>query len=163
MNAVRDVFFRALALFLAWWAFTEGDNSGLLPGLIITALVTFASVRLFPLSHYHIHPVAAVRFALHFLLRSAAAGIDVAGRLLTPRLDVNPGYRTFTTTLPEHGPRWLLANTLSLMPGTLTAGLKGNRLRLHCLDTGMVTEADFRRTEARVAAMLRGRDGSGEH
>lgn len=162
MEAVRDGVFRGLVLYLVWWVLTEADTSGLFSGLVITVLVTLISFRLFPVSRYHIHPVGTVRFAIHFLLRSVAAGADVAIRLLKPRLAINPGYCRFTTTLPENGPRWLLANTLSLMPGTITANLKDNCLELHCLDINAVTEEDFRDTEARIAAMfvLRSRAGA---
>lgn len=154
MEAVRDGFLRGLVLYLVWWVLTEGDTSGLFSGLVVTVLVTLISLRLFPVSRYHVHPVGTVRFALHFLLRSIAAGVDVAGRLLKPRLAINPGYRRFTTSLPENGPRWLLANTLSLTPGTISANLKDNCLELHCLDINAVSEEDFRDTEARVASMF---------
>ncbi|WP_166258094.1 Na+/H+ antiporter subunit E [Marinobacter salicampi] len=154
MEAVRDGVFRGLALYLLWWVLTEGDSSGLTAGLVITVAITLISLGLFPASRYRIRPVAAVGFTVHFLLRSVAGGTDVAHRLLKPRLDIKPGYRTFYTTLPKNGPRWLLANTLSLTPGTISANLKGDCLELHCLDITAVTEDDFRDTEARVAAMF---------
>jgi len=48
----------------------------------------------------------------------------------------------------------LLANTQSLLPGTLSVELRGNCLCLHVLDGQAPTEADVRRAEKYIAHML---------
>ena len=83
-----------------------------------------------------------------------AAGVDVARRLLSPRLPINPGYVSYTTSLPAGGPRWLLANVLSLLPGTLSVTLRGDQLELHCLDTALPVREDVARTELRITRMF---------
>lgn len=160
MHATRTVLLRTLSLSIVWWALTEGDFSGALFGTVVSVLVALISVRLFPPGTYAVRPGSyrlripgTLAFAGHFLGNSVMAGVDVARRLLSPRLPVDPGSLTLTTALPEGSPRWLLANTLSLMPGTLSVNLIDDRLELHCLDQRMpITEA-VRQTESRIAAM----------
>ncbi|KPQ03203.1 Na+/H+ antiporter subunit E [Marinobacter sp. HL-58] len=154
MNTVVTISGRVLLLLLVWWALTEGDPSGTITGLVVVALATVISLRLFPPGVTRIHPVPFLFFVMYFLLRSVTAGIDVARRLLSPALPVAPGYLAFHVNLPSGGPRWLLANTLSLMPGTLSVSLDGEHLLLHCLDTREPVEADVRAVEQRVARIF---------
>lgn len=145
---------RGAALFLVWWALTLGEVGGLGFGAIVVVLVAGLSLRLFPSSGYQLRPVGLVLFFFYFLSRSVVAGVDVARRLLSPALPVQPGEITLTLRLPEGSPRWLLANTLSLMPGTLSALLEGDRLTLHCLDTRDPVEQDVRETERQVGRVF---------
>ncbi len=138
---------RTLALYLLWWVLTEGDRVGSVFGAVAAMLVALLSLRLFGASVWRPRPWGVLRFAGYFVGLSVVAGLDVARRLLTPSLPVNPGYCNLVTSLPPGGPRWLLANTLSLLPGTLTVTLDGEQLQLHCLDSAGPVEASVRRTE----------------
>jgi len=154
MKTVATITGRLLLILMVWWAFTEGDLSGIGFGLGVAILVTAVSMRLFPQGSARIRPVQLCLFVLFFLGRSVVAGIDVARRVLSPSLPVDPGYFTVHLSLPEGSPRWLLANALSLMPGTLSVSLDGPRLELHCLDTHSSIEEDVRTTERRVARVF---------
>ncbi|MEX0604916.1 MAG: Na+/H+ antiporter subunit E [Marinobacter sp.] len=145
---------RMLLLLVVWWILTEGDLSGTGFGLVIAALASFISVYLFPPGTGQIRVVPFIIFVVFFLARSVTAGLDVSRRLLSPSLPTSPGYLTFNLNLPEGGPRWLLANTLSLMPGTLSVNLEGARLDLHCLDTRDPVEDDVRAVERKVARVF---------
>lgn len=145
---------RTALLLVVWWALTEGDPAAIGFGLGAAPLVALLSLRFFPPAPRVPRLVATVVFVGYFLLRSVAAGVDVARRLLSPRLPINPGYLIYTTSLPAGSPRWLLANTLSLLPGTLSVTLRGSDLELHCLDTAMPVCEDVARTERRIARMF---------
>ena len=151
MATLTTIAGRMTLLFLVWWVLTEGNLSGLAFGLAVVVPVAMVSVYLFPPGARRIRIVPFLLFVLFFLGRSVVAGIDVARRLLSPSLPANPGYLTFDLELPEGGPRWLLANALSLMPGTLSVTLAGARLDLHCLDTRDPVEEEVRAVERRVA------------
>lgn len=142
---------RFAGLLLVWWTLTLGQWSALVFGAVVVLLISVLSLRLFPPSAYRIRPLGLLRFVGCFLVRSVVAGIDVARRLLAPGLPINPGEVTLALSLPEGSPRWLLANTLSLMPGTLSVLLEGDRLTLHCLDMAAPVEQDVRRTERQIA------------
>lgn len=142
---------RAVMLAVVWWMLTLGDPSARGFGAVVIALVAALSVLLFPPSIHRLRPLGLVQFLTYFLGHSIIAGIDVARRLLTPSLPIRPGEITLSLRLPEGGPRWLLANTLSLMPGTLSVHLEENQLTVHCLDTSDAIEPGVRQAEFQVA------------
>ncbi len=154
LNDVMTAWGRFLVLFLLWWIISEGDGSGLWFGGIAAALVAWFSVRFFAGDDYRIRWRALPGFAVFFLTRSVAAGTDVALRLLRPALPLQPGEITLTTRLPGGAPHGLLANTLSLLPGTLTVSLRGDTLVLHGLDLRMDLEASVRQVEVRIARLF---------
>lgn len=141
---------RGVALFGLWWVLTLGDVSGLGFGFVVTVLVAGLTLCLFPPSHFQLQALGLLLLVGYFLSRSLVAGLDVARRILSPALPLNPGEITLALRLPEGSPRWLLANTLSLMPGTLSALLEGDQLTLHCLDTTASVEQDVREAERQV-------------
>ncbi|QIB65038.1 Na+/H+ antiporter subunit E [Kineobactrum salinum] len=154
MLLLPTVLTRSLALYLLWWVLAEGERSGFVFGAVAAALVALLSLRIFGASAWSLRPWRLLRFAGYFVGLSVVAGLDVARRLLTPSLPVNPGCCSLITSLPPGGPRWLLANTLSLLPGTLTVTLDGEQLKLHCLDSASPVEASVRRTEAAIARLF---------
>jgi len=151
---LRTLVRRFWLLLVLWWVITLGSTSGLLWGAVLSALVTWLSWRLFPATGYRLRSWPLICFVGFFLSRSVVAGVDVARRVLLPRLPVNPGEITMNLSVPEGSPRWLLANTLSLMPGTLSVSLNGDSLLLHCLDMDQSVERDVSECERRIAAVF---------
>ncbi len=154
MSRLPTLVLRWLMLSLVWWSLTDGDASGLVFGAAVGLLVAWISLVLFPPSLHVIRLRALPGFVLFFLSRSLLAAIDVSRRLLSPSLPVTPGYLRAELSLPEGIPRWLLANTLSLLPGTLSVTLEGDEIELHCLDLTQSVRQDFEYTEMRVAALF---------
>lgn len=154
MALFRAFSLRAGALYFIWWVLIEGDPSGLMFGVAIVVPVSILSCVFYPATGYRLHLPGTLAFASYFIVRSAVAGVDIARRLLSPVVRVNPGYLTVSTRLPEGSPRWLLANTLSLMPGTLSVRLQDNRLELHCLDLDLPVAEGVRATEQKVAGLF---------
>lgn len=154
LNDVTTALGRFLVLFLLWWVISEGDTGGLWFGAVAAVLVAWFSTRFFPGGGYRIRWRALPGFALFFLVESVAAGVDVAARLLRPSLPIQPGEIALTTRLPGGAPHWLLANTLSLLPGTLSVSLRGDVLVLHGLDLRMDIKASVRKVEARIARLF---------
>jgi multisubunit Na+/H+ antiporter MnhE subunit len=87
------------------------------------------------------------------------AGVDVAARVLAPRLRIAPGTKAY-------GPRYLRDGSLtafgcyaSLVPGTLPAGAApGGDVLVHCLDRSLDIEDGLRQDELLLARALGGRD-----
>ncbi len=65
----------------------------------------------------------ALVFASVFLWEVLLANLDVAYRVLHPRLPIRPGIVRFRTRLRSTAARTLLANSITLTPGTLTVEL----------------------------------------
>jgi multicomponent Na+:H+ antiporter subunit E len=144
---------RAGLLALLWWALAEGQADAWLFGMPVIAAAALASIALQP-RPWRIRPFAALGALGWFLRRALAAGFDVALRAMAPRPRLAPGFVTLRSRLGDPAARVLLANALSLLPGTLSAGLHGAELELHLLDRDVPVEGDVREMEARIAAAL---------
>ncbi|WP_416885990.1 Na+/H+ antiporter subunit E [Marinospirillum sp.] len=147
---------RAALLLFIWWVLTEGALHSWLIGLPTVLIALMLAARLAPVrataSRFSLWGL--VRFIGFFLRLSIVAGFDVAWRLIHPQLPIQPGWQSFKTRLPAGRMRWLLAMTLSLLPGTITRAIKEDRLELHALDVRQHLEAQFRATEAAIAAIF---------
>jgi multicomponent Na+:H+ antiporter subunit E len=138
------------ALALGWAGLTGGAPGswaiGLPAVLAGAALAWWAG----PAPAWRLSPLGALRFGGWFAVQSVLGAWDVARRAFNPRLPVAPGYRRHPLTLPAGAPRLVMANAITLLPGTLTAELHDDHLIVHMLDTGQDLAADLAALEARV-------------
>ena len=152
---ISTILLRIVAMTLLWFVLAAGDLRYW--GLILIAVLggAAASLILVPSSGLSWSPIGWARFIPFFIVQSVLGGVDVALRAvaLTPRLD--PGYVEFDFRITEEPARVFVANTMSLMPGTLSVSLDSNRLRMHVLDTGMPNAERAREVEAHAASMFR--------
>jgi len=140
---------RAALFTLVWWTLTDGAKSSWLVGVPVVLFATLVSVILLPPFSWSL--IGVVRFIPFFLWRSLCGGIDVARRALHPRLLILPALFDYRWRLPPGLPRVFMANTVSLLPGTLSAELGEEFLRVHVLDeTGAFAE-ELRVLEKQVA------------
>lgn len=145
---------RFFTLALLWLALTEGDLGTWWLGFLAVAAATLSSLVLLPPAGRFWNPVGTIRFAGFFLRQSLAGGVDVALRALKPGLDLDPAMIEYTTRLPEGLPRVLFANTISLLPGTLSVEVRDRRLLIHTLAKSPGLQGELRRTEGVIAGML---------
>lgn len=122
-----------------------------LPALALSGALLLAMPR--P-RRWRLAPVATLRFAMWFAVQAVRGALDVSRRAVTPRMPLSPGFRSWRTTLPEGAPRVVLANAVTLLPGTLSAELEGQRLVIHVLDTSADHDAALADLEARIAALF---------
>lgn len=154
MKRARSILLRFLAFAALWWVLTEGNSSAWGVGLVSVLLAVAASLWLWPSGAVRLSLFGIVRYVGYFLWQSVRGGVAVAALAMRRRLEVQPRIEYYALRLPPGPSRVLLADTLSLLPGTVSTGLVGDRLRLHVLDAGLVEEAELRRAEAHVAAVF---------
>lgn len=141
-------------LALLWAALTDWRLDAWVFGLP-AVLVGGAVVLMLPAAPaWRIAPMAALRFACWFALHAVRGALDVARCAVLPRMPLDPGFRAWRTALPEGAPRILLANAVTLLPGTLTAELEGRRLVVHLLDCAVDLDSELTALERRVAAVF---------
>ncbi|MCU0724982.1 MAG: Na+/H+ antiporter subunit E [Planctomycetes bacterium] len=80
------------------------------------------------LPHRLLFAVIYVPVLLWYVIR---ANLDVAYRVIHPKLPIRPGIVKARTTLKTAAARVLLANSITLTPGTLTVDLVGDALYIH--------------------------------
>ncbi len=65
------------------------------------------------------------------------ANMAVIKILVSPKSEPHPAIIHFNTTLKTKMAKVLLANSITLTPGTITVSLEGDELVVHCLDKSM--------------------------
>jgi multicomponent Na+:H+ antiporter subunit E len=150
----RSLLARILLLGILWWAFVEGEVGGWIPTGLAVLTATLASYPLIPAGAWHWQARGILRFLPFFLEQSVRGGIDVAGRAFHPRLPVLPGFIEYPLRLPEGPARVFFVNSLSLLPGTLSAELRKGVLRVHLLHREMPARKRIEQLETRVAEVF---------
>lgn len=72
-------------------------------------------------------------FAVWLLWQVILSGIHVAKLILDPKLPIATAIVTFQVDLPNPQARVILANSITLTPGTLTLSVDGDRFTVHAL------------------------------
>ena len=137
-----------------WWLLVQGRTDAWLVGVPVVLLATLASIRLTGPGLPRVSPAGLAAFLVLFLRESIAGGVDVARRTLGRRLRIQPGFRSYRIRLQDGAARVLLVNCISLLPGTLAATLKGDRLELHLLDARENPDPHLVRLEQGIARLF---------
>lgn len=151
---MKDLLLRTLLFSLLWWSMAEGDMRIGWLGAIAVAAAVWASRRLLPPRQGRVSVPALLRLILYFIGHSVMAGVQVSLMALRGRRSLQPAMVTISTTLQAGMPRLVLANLISLMPGTVCVGMDDDRLLLHVLDERLPVDASVAAIETRIAAVL---------
>ena len=125
-----------LILLAAWLMLTSSLHwqelgAGVLLSLVLALFLArgYAGLGLPPLS-----PVRLWRFGVYVLVlfwEILKANVDVAYRVLHPRLPIKPGIVVIKTNLSQDAAKVILANSITLTPGTFTLDIQGDELLIH--------------------------------
>ena len=146
---------RAAGFALLWLMLNGDDATSWFIGLPTVAAATIASLLLQPVAGWRLKWRGLARFLPFFLWESLRGSIDVSRRALHPQLPLAPLLVEYQLRLPPGAWRVFLANTVSLLPGTLSAELQGDCLTVHALDGRQESVTEKLRTlEARIADLF---------
>lgn len=111
----------------------------LVTGLAVAALASFITLAGPPLgvSRALLHPgklVHALWYVVVLFVAIVRSNLDVARRVLSPTLRINPGIVRVNTRLKSPIARLILANSITLTPGTLTVHVEGEHIFVHWID-----------------------------
>lgn len=127
--------------FLIWMLLSwPADIQHALAGIFVAGFVTFLAGDMFvQRPHHFMHPRRYLWFCYYiplFLWECLKANIDVALRVLSPRLPINPGIVKVKTTLKSDTALTFLANSITLTPGTFCIDIKPEEgiLYIHWID-----------------------------
>jgi multicomponent Na+:H+ antiporter subunit E len=81
----------------------------------------------------------AIAYLPYLALAILKANFDVARRIISRRIPINPGIVKVRTKLASPTGRTVLANSITLTPGTLSVEIRGKYLYIHWID---VTDMD---------------------
>ena len=148
---------RAALFSVLWWTLAGASPSSWWIGVPAIVLALFVSVELFPSKQLVWRNL--VVFIPRFLLRSLLGGIDVAWRAFHPARPIAPELIAYPLRLPPGLPQVFMANTVSLLPGTLSATIEENVLTVHVLNKRGDIQRELRKVEDDVSRMLAGTAG----
>jgi multicomponent Na+:H+ antiporter subunit E len=154
MAARRNVLNLWITLFAIWLILNASlDAQVVLAGIVVALLLTlgfarfsraFADIRLTPRAIFSY----LVYFAV-FLQELVRANLNVVRLVFSPRIDIHPGIVEIKTRLASPTGRLVLANSITLTPGTLTVDIQGDSLFIHWIN---VTDQDPEAATRRIAA-----------
>ncbi len=123
-----------IPLFLVWIGLT---NSIDIQELIVGAIVAYIVARFFTSDKeidLKLFVVKYIKFIPLFFKNLIKSNIEVARIVLNPKLPINTGIVKLKTSLTSDYDKLLLANAITLTPGTITIELKNDDLYIHVLD-----------------------------
>jgi len=155
LNLGQRALIRVLLFSLVWFVLTGSEAASWIVGGPAVLLAVGLSLLLAPSSCWSLSLVGACRFIPFFLRQSTLGGVDVMRRALSPRPLVNPGLVSYATFLPAGGPRIFFVNTISLLPGTLSADLQEDTVLVHTMDKDLPIWTNIQNLEWRIAALFK--------
>lgn len=136
-----------LVLFLFWLLLTGNIHvQELAIGAVVALAATlaagphlriFSGLRLEAAAPYHL-----LRYFVYFWVALIKANLDVARRVLSPSLPIRPALIEVQTELKSSLGRLMLANSITLTPGTLSVDFHGDHILVHWIDCPPGTDLD---------------------
>lgn len=148
----KGTFFRVSLFALIWVLLSNGDLGSWVVGIPMVIIATYVSVKLLPPLNFSV--VGTLRFIPFFISHSFYGGLDVAKRAIFPRMAISPDMIDYKTQLPSEASRVMMANVISLLPGTLVAEMHQDKFRIHILDHSSDLIDELMLLEKRVGAMF---------
>jgi len=125
---------------LVFWLLLAGtlDRQELVAGLLVAAAAAALAVGRTPiLAGFRLTPwapLAFLRYLAALLVALVRANLDMARRVLTPSLPIRPAMVRINTSLRSDLGRLVLANSITLTPGTLSVDIEDDVLVVHWID-----------------------------
>ncbi|MBC7125159.1 MAG: Na+/H+ antiporter subunit E [Bacteroidales bacterium] len=136
---IRNVVNLFVLLFLIWLLLTGTfELISLILGVLIAGILALAfgkNSNVF--GRFRLTPkvfVYSVIYLFVLIWEIVKSNIDVALRVINPKLPINPGIVKVKTRLKSPMGRMILANSITLTPGTLTIDIDDDELYIHWID-----------------------------
>ena len=115
-------------------------------GIVVSAVLTFILSKYLDYSIDITFPVKLLKFVFIyipvFIWKLVLANLDVARRVLSPKIPLNPGIVKVKTDLKGDLGKLTLANSITLTPGTLSIDVDDEHIYVHTLDVKGVGEVE---------------------
>ncbi|CAN5808443.1 hypothetical protein BH23GEM11_BH23GEM11_01990 [soil metagenome] len=144
----------ALALAGFWWILVGPSPESWWVGILAVGLGVFLHSALGGRQPGRLRLLAIPAFVPWFVLQGVRGGFDVARRSMSPSLPLAPGFLRYRMRLPAGPSRVFFVNCISLLPGTFSAELDDDMLRVHVLADGDVVPSRLAVLEGQVGRLF---------
>lgn len=131
-------------LFLVAWIIFNGKITLeiLIFGVVIAAVVLAFMCKFMDYSikkevHVYKKSIWFLAYVALLIREIIKANLAIIPRILTVEEEMEPIIVKFRTSLKSDFTKTLLANSITLTPGTITVSLEGDEYTVHCLDTSL--------------------------
>lgn len=156
--------FAALLVFwllLSW----RTDPVFLVMGVVFAAVVTAVTRNLTvtilhadrpspPLRRAPVLVVRYVIYAMWLISRIVVSSVQLAWMVLHPKMPIDPVEMTFTTQLRSPLARTFLTNSITLVPGTMTVDIDGDKITVHALKRSCCDDLVSGALQSRIAGLF---------
>lgn len=148
-----------IVLLLFWFVFNGKITTEIaLVGVVVCAALTFAWHRIFKGRRHIIVPSPAMvwrylRYIGALIVEIVRCNIQVMRLILHPKEEVHPQLKIFSLKLKDEKHRVILANSITLTPGTITVALQDDRICVHGLDASFMEGIEDCDMEKRLLKM----------
>jgi len=132
---MRLIFWTIFLFFL--WMVLSGSIA--LDNIVVGVGVSFAIALLYTNSFsgdkefIHVSPKGLINYLFVLLKNLVTSNLQINKRILGRKIDISPAIVAVETTLVEDWKKLLLANSITLTPGTMTLDIKDNILFIHAI------------------------------
>jgi multicomponent Na+:H+ antiporter subunit E len=133
-----------VVLALLWCLLAEEFSVGMfIAGFLVSAGVLFVVRRMIGKIVFFRKPIVLAKLVAVFLYELVVANLQVAWLILRPKMRVRPALIRLPVELKTGGAITVLANMISLTPGTISVDVAENKesLVVHCLNVPDVEKA----------------------
>ena len=136
---VRNFIYLFLVLVVVWMALTLTlDKQELILGIIVSLTLTFVSYKNFYLIGFPKFTIKRLVFLCIYIIvlfkEIVVANLDVAYRVIHPTIPIRPGIIIIKTELKQDLAKLILANSITLTPGTFTLDINDDQLLIHWIN-----------------------------
>lgn len=138
-DRIKNFLYLFVFLMIVWFLLTSSFNSqmvfaGILVSLVISFFISeeYLAIGLPPVSLKRVFYFILYIFVL--FKEIIKANLDVAYRVIHPGMPIKPGIVVIKTNLKKNIAKLILANSITLTPGTFTLDIIGDKLLIHWIN-----------------------------
>jgi len=136
---VKGFVWLLVATFVLWLALSsELNRPELICGGVVCLIISLFATHMYSKLGFPPVSVKMVLFFLAYIIvlfwEIIKANFDVAYRIIHPRMPIKPGIVVIETRLKSDIAKMILANSITLTPGTFTLDVIGDKLLIHWIN-----------------------------
>ncbi|MCK5906639.1 MAG: Na+/H+ antiporter subunit E [Flavobacteriales bacterium] len=138
-TSIGKFIYTFIVVMAVWMAFTTSlEPAELITGIIVSLIIAVFSSGFFSCCGLSIlfssSIIYVVQYFFVFIWALVKSNFSMAKRVISPSLPINPGIVEFKTNLKNETAKLILANSITLTPGTLTVDLIDDNFYIHWID-----------------------------